>query len=228
MADRFSYTYYHPEYFRVLDALDGIAGTVPVASLQELCEDGFPRRGQKPSEESSEGIPIIKVRNITGNGIDIDTDYAPDNEEILESCSRGLLVQNDVLLTCTGEGTIGRVDVYPYEEPSIADGHVAISRLQEGVNPHFVAEFLRSEFGQIQMFRHVSGSTGQTELLIRYVESIRVPLPDLEMQDQIVAQLQRARTDSNALVEEAEKIREESANIIASARADMYARLRDA
>ena len=63
--------------------------------LQELCEEGYPVRGQKPAEEASEGIPILKVRNITGQGIDIETGQT-------QRKIGSLVYKNDVLITVRG------------------------------------------------------------------------------------------------------------------------------
>jgi len=130
-----------------------------------------------------------------------------------------------VLITSTGEGTIGRVDLYPYEESAIADGHVAIVRLKSLVNIQYIVEFLRSEYGQIQMLRFVSGSTGQTELLIEHIRRLSVPLPALDVQQAIVDQMEEARVTGEGLGKEAEGLRAERANILAIARRDMMKRL---
>ena len=191
--DRFSYTYFHPHYYRIMEEIASM-GVAP-RSLFDLCIDTYPLRGKKPSEDSLHGIPILKVRNITGSGIDFDTDFAPDTSAILAECARAMVNKNDVLITSTGEGTIGKVDIFPYDEPAIADGHVTICRLKDGVNPNFVLEYLRSEHGQIQILRYVSGSTGQTELLIGHVKSLRIPLPDPETQAN-VAKIMRGRSQS--------------------------------
>lgn len=56
--DRFSYTYFHPRYYKVMNMLQEI----PVDSLsplQSLCVQGYPRRGSKPAEEALEGIPRL-------------------------------------------------------------------------------------------------------------------------------------------------------------------------
>jgi type I restriction-modification system DNA methylase subunit len=226
LADRFSYTYYHPRYFRVMATLDQMSDDVQVHSLVDLCQRPYPRRGKSPGEQSSEGISVIKVRNVTGSGIDLDTDYAPDTPEVLGSCSRALVSSGDVLVTCTGEGTIGRVDVYSFEEPSIADGHVAICRLRDGVNAHYVAEFLRSEFGQVQMLRYVSGSTGQTELLTRYLRLVRIPLPEPELQEEVVRMVLAAREEAQGLLLESQQTRVESARLISMAQTRMYQMIR--
>lgn len=222
IVDRFSYTYFHPEYWRTMHAIAAMPAPV---TLADLCIAPYPLRGRKPSEESAEGIPILKVRNVTGHGIDLDTEYAPDNEATLSESARALLRKGDVLITSTGEGTIGRVEVYPYEDPAIADNHVTICRLRPGVNLGFVAEFLRNEYGQIQMLRHVSGSTGQTELLIDHVRSLIVPMPDAAVQNEIVRGMEAARSAGQELTSKADLLRGESAEVVAIGRREMMRRL---
>ena len=226
IEDRFSYTYFHPVYCRVMETLKNMAADH--VSLENLCVEGYPARGRKPSEEAAEGIPILKVRNVTGRGIDTDTEFAPDTEAIRSESAQALVQKDDILITSTGEGTIGRVDRYPYDEPAIADGHVAIVRLRSGINVQYVVEFLRSEYGQVQMLRFVSGSTGQTELLIEHVRGLAIPLPDPIVQEEVVTRMVRAREESGRLQAEAEALRDESANIMAVGRSDMMNRLAQA
>lgn len=215
ITDRFGYTYNHPKYYQLMNALDAMP--VSIVPLDSLCVETYPVRGHKPSEESAEGIPILKVRNVTGQGIDLDTEYAPDTEAIRTECARALVVKGDILITSTGEGTIGRVDLYSYDEPAIADGHIAICRLRPGANLGYFVEFLRSEYGQIQMLRHVSGSTGQTELLIEHIKSLRISVPPQGVQDDLVRDMRAARERERALNEEANQLRDRGAQTLAVA-----------
>ena len=217
--DRFSYTFFHPVYYRATDALHKMASEL--APLEDLCVDRYPVRGRKPSEESAEGIPVLKVRNVTGRGIGTETEYAPESDETRSECARAIVCKDDILITSTGEGTIGRVDRYPYDEPAIADGHVTIVRLRPGVNVQYVVEFLRSEFGQIQMLRFVSGSTGQTELLVEHVAKLLVPVPSSTVQERIVSKMVEARETAERLQGDAEELRKESASVLAVARREM-------
>lgn len=226
IAGRFSYTYFHPAFHQTTAALDAMpASAVP---LKDLCVKGYPARGRKPSEEALEGIPILKVRNITGQGINLDTEYAPDTETTRTECARALVRRGDVLITSTGEGTIGRVDLYPYEEPAIVDGHISICRLKPGIDLGYLVEFLRGEYGQIQMLRYVSGSTGQTELLIDHVRSLRVPVPSLAVQEEVVGRMRSAREAVRELSAEADRLRGEGANRLAVARRAMVKSLVEA
>jgi len=168
------------------------------------------------------GIPILKVRNVTGHGISLDAENAPDTDEIRKECARAVVQQNDLLITSTGEGTVGRVEIYLYDEPAIADGHVTICRLKEDVDPRYILEFLRSEYGQIQMLRHVSGSTGQTELLIGHIAALVIPLPPAETQRAIVSAMGKARFEAEELTGQADALRSNSAKVIATAREECF------
>ena len=178
IEDRFSYTYFHPNYYQTMESMQRMGNKL--VTLKELCVAGYPTRGRKPAEETSDGIPVLKVRNVTGRSIDTDTEYVADTDENRETHAKAIVRQDDILITSTGEGTIGRVDRYMYREPAIADGHVTIVRLKSGIDVQYVVEFLRSEFGQVQMLRYVSGSTGQTELLVEHVSGLVVPMPKLK------------------------------------------------
>jgi len=107
------------------------------------------------------------------------------------------------------------------EENAIADGHVAICRLGKNVNWQYVLEFLRSEYGQIQMLRHVSGSTGQTELLIDHVKNLLIPLPISEVQKQAVEVMKDAKDVYDPLIEESDQLRERATSALALGRQEM-------
>ena len=227
ITDRFSYTFFHPEYWRMMNALADMSVSTVITTMQALCKPGYPSSGKRPTEQSIDGIPIIKVRNVTGHGIDLDTDFAPDSDAIRKKCARGLLRKDDVLITSTGEGTIGRVDIYPYDELAIADGEITILRLLPGVSPAFILELLRSEYGQIRMLRHVSGSTGQTHLMPEYVRDMDIPALSPDLQLSIVERMGEARVTSEDLATRAETLRTDGARTLAEAQRDMTNALRE-
>ena len=227
ITDRFSYTYFHPEYWRMMNVLADMSVSTVITTVQALCKPGYPSSGKRPSEQPVDGIPIIKVRNVTGHGIDLDTDFAPDSDAIRKECVRGLLRKGDVLITSTGEGTIGRMDIYPYDELAIADGEIIILRVLPGVTPAFLLELLRSEYGQIRMLRHVSGSTGQTHLMPEYVRDMDIPVPAPDLQQSIVERMAEARATSEDLATWAETLRIDGARTLAGAQRDMTNALRE-
>ena len=89
----------------------------------------------------------------------------------------------------------------------------------------YLLEYLRSEFGQIQLLRYVSGSTGQTELLAEYVAAVRVPKPSDDEQSSIVESMSEARGESERLKSEAEALKREGTAVLAKAREDVLLKL---
>ena len=120
--------------------------------------------GKTGDEYVSAGIPILKVRNITGEGIDWNTDFVL--QLFYNGHPESHLQRGDVLTTTTGLGTIGRVDLLDSIDPCMADGHVTALRLHGPrlMDPDFLVHYLRSPLGQMQMERYTVGCTGQTEL----------------------------------------------------------------
>ena len=219
IEDRFSYTYFHPSYYHTMESMQRMGNKL--VPLKELCVASYPTRGRKPTEETSDGIPVLKVRNVTGRSIDTDTEYVADTDENRETHAKAIVRQDDILITSTGEGTIGRVDRYMYRESAIADGHVTIVRLKSGIDVQYVVEFLRSEFGQVQMLRYVSGSTGQTELLVEHVSGLVVPMPSIATQEKIVSEMLQARSDAQKLRSQSAELEQESSRVLAVAHRQM-------
>src|SRR4051794_34561920 len=81
----------------------------------------------------------------------------------------------DVLLSSTGTGTLGKACVYDSNWPAIADGHVTVIRADQGkVNPYYLADYLRTGGGAIQIERLYTGATGLIELQPEEVDQVLV------------------------------------------------------
>ena len=82
-------------------------------------------------------------------------------------------------------------------------------------------EFLRSAYGQIQMLRYVSGSTGQTELLLDHIKLLRIPMPPIGIQNDVVEKMEAARYRVTDLTKQATQLVAEGDTLLAVARAEM-------
>ncbi|MBI4181725.1 MAG: restriction endonuclease subunit S [Candidatus Aenigmarchaeota archaeon] len=113
----------------------------------------------------SEGVPIIKSKNITNEGINWD-----DMEYVIKVFFEGNrnrhLKKNDILINTTGVGTLGRVALFDKTMPCMTDGHITTLRINDDVKmlPDYLLYYLRSVWGQTQIEKYTVGSTGQTEL----------------------------------------------------------------
>lgn len=173
---RFDFEWFDPRHEAMLKKLNEIARdkNYKVNTIDFFCK---PFRGKTAEHYVSEGIPILKLRNITGQGINWDTDnilksFYDDNPSFH-------LRFNDVLVTSTGVGTIGRVDLFDSNRMCTADGHVAVLRVDDKkLLPQYLVYYLRSIFGQMQMEKFTTGSTGQTELEEDSIGKIVIIFPE--------------------------------------------------
>jgi type I restriction enzyme M protein len=94
-------------------------------------------------------------------------------DEMPDSCKVQKL---DVLLSSTGDGTLGKAAVYEDDAPAVADSHVTLIRVDaKEIDPWFLADYLREGFGRVQSNRLFTGSTGLIELNVEDVDVIVVP-----------------------------------------------------
>jgi hypothetical protein len=149
-------------------------GVEPLGGESGLCDFISGKSGE---EYVSQGIPILKVRNITGEGINWNTDFVL--RTFYEARPKSSLLPDDVLVTTTGLGTIGRIDLLETGEPCMTDAHIVGLRLREPriITPDFLVHYLRSPLGQMQMERYTVGCTGQLELNGTDLAKVMVAFP---------------------------------------------------
>jgi type I restriction enzyme M protein len=90
---------------------------------------------------------------------------------------KAIVVENDILINSTGDGTIGRVAVYNASFPALVDGHISIIRLKDADLAWYIAAFLLSELGQRQIYRYINGSSGQVEIYPQDISRIWIKPP---------------------------------------------------
>jgi restriction endonuclease S subunit len=141
----------------------------------------------EPVAYSEDGtVPIIR----SGDLADIDDDVrflrAGDGASFFK------LERGDVLISSIGFGSIGKVQVFDKPGTFGTVSEVTVIR-QTMLDPHFLAAFLRSKPGQVQIERWVTGATGQLHLYPRDVRRIMVPLAEEELQKSMRAAAERMR-----------------------------------
>ncbi len=91
--------------------------------------------------------------------------------------NKAFLHRNDILISSTGTGSTGRVDIYDEDAPAITDGHVTVVRLKPTIDPYYVLAYLRCEYGRRQLLRMERGTSGQIELYAEDIQELLVPIP---------------------------------------------------
>jgi len=155
--------------------------------------------------DKKQGVPFLRIQNITENGIDL-TNVEHITREIHESLlKRSQLQPNDILFTITGR--IGTTAVVPenFGEGNINQHMVKITLKDRSLNPYYIAAFLNSRLGQFQALRKV---TGTTRLALDYeaIRSIIIPIPPREVQDRIANKVEHSKIESIRLQKESQQV----------------------
>ena len=115
-------------------------------------------RGRQPNY-ADEGLSVVNSKHVRANKVML----SEENRRAEEANSPVIINKGDVLVNGTGVGTIGRAAAYLHEQRALPDNHVTVLRSNH-VDPIYLAVFLNSQLGQLQIERHTKGSSGQIEL----------------------------------------------------------------
>jgi restriction endonuclease S subunit len=145
--------HYYPAFSAFKAGLPNGISLSPLSEGLEFCQ-----RGKQPVY-SETGLSVINSKHVQPNRVVID-----GNRLAHATPEADLQIRfGDTLLNGTGRGTIGRAAPYLREELSVADNHVTILRSTK-LDPAYLALYLNSPAGQMQVEMHQRGSSGQLEL----------------------------------------------------------------
>lgn len=161
-------------------------------------------RGKSPASETyvdepdgfalivKAGSNITKFGQLTREGADYVEKSVYD-----ELPERAKVRTGDVLVSSTGDGTLGKVAVFDSGWPAAADGHVTIIRVDPNViDPYYLCDYLRCGFGAQQIQRLYTGSTGLIELTPEHLDRVLVDVPG-SIADQQMASKQLRESEAS-------------------------------
>lgn len=152
-SGRLDAQFYRPKYDDVQARLEATGSGIELGHILTLNA-----RGRQP-QYAEGGLPIINSRHVRTNRVVLDE----DNRFGIEEGSPIIIQDGDVLLNGTGVGTIGRAAPYLHTVRALPDNHVTVLRT-DAIDPIYLSVFLNSPLGQLQIERHIKGSSGQIEL----------------------------------------------------------------
>ena len=166
---------------------------VCVDAIASLITDGehlTPRR-----IESFEGYYLLSARNIQDNAIHLnDVDYV-DEEEYNRISKRCNPRKDDVLISCSG--SIGRVAVVKDDNKYVMVRSAAMIR-PVLVHSYYLMYVLQSNCLQSQI-QNYSKQTAQANLFQAAIRALQIPLPPLAEQQRIVAKIEEAFAEIDAI-----------------------------
>ena len=147
------------------------------------------------------GLPVIR----SGDLSDIE-----EEEKFLRAYPNQdatLLKKGDVLISSIGFGSIGKVQVFDKTGEYATVSEVTVVR-QNRVNPYYLHYYLRSDAGQMQINRYITGATGQLHLYPKDVEKILVPIVSEELEqnlENLFKESSRLKRDAKRLLTKAKR-----------------------
>lgn len=204
-TNRFDFKYWEPELIAKIETLEA-SDTKSIKDINTIKT----RRGKSPNssmyvdEVDGYALVIKAGTNISKQGtVIIGGDFIEKN--VYDDLSKAHVCDGDVLLSSTGDGTLGKCAVYRGSLPAVIDSHVTLIRVnQEEIYPEYVCDYIRAGFGAAQVARFFTGSTGLIELPADQVDRLMVPLPSRDEQVAISTKLRAAESTYQAALGEAQ------------------------
>lgn len=155
--DRFDSEYFRPDYLNTIQLLKNTGKTTTLGKLFKLIQ-----RGSQPIYSEQGTIRVLRSVNVGKMSFnDKRQEYVTNR--FFDSQARGKVNYNDILITSTGVGTLGRTSIWVRNEEAFCDGHITILR-KGSVDPYLITAFLNSKYGLFQFDQNYRGSSGQIEI----------------------------------------------------------------
>lgn len=122
-----------------------------------------------------------------------------------------IVPKNAVLVNSTGIGTLGRVNINLLNLDFSIDSHINVLILnkESEIKPCYLMVFLQSKYGQFQIERYYSGSSGQIEIYPKDFNNFLIPKfpQDFQLEiEKLVKQSHEALEDSKRLYKETQEL----------------------
>lgn len=168
-----------------LDARTGLEQGMTADFTKALKKRGFDvkHHGKKDGEITA-GIQPIFVENgekVVLKTIDLKNRYIDYNntlrvsEHFYNANKFAEVKKNDIIIAATGYVSMGKIDVFDNDEPALISGELLSFKANDNYDPYFIAYFLRSHLGQIQIEKYWTGSSGQIHLYDKDVRKFILP-----------------------------------------------------
>lgn len=156
----------------------------PLVPLGEIAD--FQSGSRQKGGAIDSGIPSIGGEHIDDRGNILFEKMKFISEEYFQGMQRGILQKGDVLVVKDG-ATTGKTGFFPYDLPAAVNEHVFILRAREPVDCCYLYSIVRSDVFQESLKPFIKGIIGGINLEVR---QIQIPLPPLEVQREIVAEIE--------------------------------------
>ncbi len=196
-SKRIDSEFFKKEYF---DAME----TIQLNQVEYLSDNTkFNSRYSQPKYDETSKMKVINSQYIRNEYIDY---------ENAKSGYGKIVPKESVLINATGIGTLGRVFINILDFDFSIDSHINIIVVKNKtyLNPYFLTIFLQSYYGQIQIIRYYSGTSGQIEIYPRDFNYFKIPIFSMEFQ----LEIEKMVKDSHKVLEESKELYKKAEEIL--------------
>lgn len=188
----------------VLDASYSISSKYKIFSFDEVCSKITDGTHQTP-EYVSQGITFLSAKDVTSQELSLkNVKYIPEylHNQLKARC---LPQKDDILLAKNGTTGVAALFTLDYEVSIYVSLALLRCNLQL-ILPKFLLYYINSKFAKEQFDKGLIG-VGVPNLHLSVIKNTLIPLPPLDVQNQIVEEITLRKEQIKNLREESEKLR---------------------
>lgn len=144
----------------------------------------------KPAVEGGK-YPYLRMNNLTSDGhLDLkDLKYIDVSDDEIEKC---VVRKGDVLFNRTNSiELVGKTSVFDLTEDMVIAGYIIRVRLNEKLMPEVFSQYMNLEAIKAILRRMAKGAVNQANINAQELQSIKVYVPSMELQNQFVEMKER-------------------------------------
>jgi type I restriction enzyme S subunit len=195
--------YYQPKYEEIINKIKTYKNGF--SSLREFIDSystGYPYKSESYIE--SNGIPLVRINNITERGLDLSNVIHIPKED-LNLSTKDIARENDILISMSG--TIGLSCVVRVKNSIVINQRI-MRISSKNYNSNVLSMLINSIVGKYQLERIGTGGV-QTNISSTDIKNIIIPIIDNEVQRRIAALVEKSfalHAESEQLLNEAKAV----------------------
>lgn len=207
LLDRIDADYYSPKFSQFRDSIEHCK--YPATSIESISDriiTGFAAGKQDQADDLPDDRRVAQLRpfSITPEGeLSFETKkYVPkDRLKAEDYCQKGEVIFNNT----NSPDLVGKTTVFDQDVLCATSNHMTRITVKDGVNPYYVAAFFNVLLSIGYWKLLCTNFNNQAGVNIETLKKVRIPLPDISVQNEIAAEIMRRRSQANQLRREAAK-----------------------
>lgn len=149
---------------------------------------GYAFKSKEMSSSPEEGVPLVKIKNIFDRKVSEIYDSYLMNHYFLDKYDKYILIEGDILVAMTGQGSVGRIGkMYRVKKEILVNQRVGMVRINPSLaDKEFVYQQIATSHNESVYFNLAMGA-GQPNLSPRDIGNLKIQLPPLPTQRKIAA-----------------------------------------